>query len=339
MSVITPTYRHELFIGSAIASVQAQSYRDWEQIVIDDGSDDGTVTAARAVADERTHVVTQEHRGLDRLAETYNAALATSHSELVAILEGDDLWPPDKLAAQVACFADPDVVLAYGLTEVAAPDGRPIGFRIPTPAHRRLFGKDALCNRPVGSATKAMLHSAGLTFTFPCSVVVRRRAIEAIGGFQQVPGLPVTDYPTFLRLSLTGPYAFVDRVMGIWRRHPASSTWLQRRVLDRAVANFARSFAHEEGPAHGFTAKEIARIVRSWEGWIEFLDGRQMLVEGHWAESRAPLAAAIRRGTLTLRLAGLAGYGASFLHRDLEGLIRLSGRLDVRSSGVERGTR
>ncbi|HRK22833.1 MAG TPA: glycosyltransferase family A protein, partial [Fimbriimonadaceae bacterium] len=114
VSILTPTYRHAAFIESTIASVQAQTFEDWEMLVLDDGSDDGTADLAEAIGDPRVRVFREPHRGIERLEETYNRGLAEARGDLVAILEGDDLWPAEKIAIQVPDFDDPSVVLSAG---------------------------------------------------------------------------------------------------------------------------------------------------------------------------------------------------------------------------------
>ena len=112
VSIITPTYNHEKFIGACLDSVRAQTDPDWEMIVVDDGSTDrtGDLVAAAAAADPRIRHVRQPNKGLARLGETYNEALRLARGDLVAILEGDDFWPPHRLAVQRPAFDDPAVV-------------------------------------------------------------------------------------------------------------------------------------------------------------------------------------------------------------------------------------
>src|SRR6266478_9947535 len=125
VSIITPTYNHEKFVGPCLDSVLAQNYTNWEQIIIDDGSTDRTAEVIKGHADPRIRYVHQENQGIEALAHTYNRALAMAKGTLIAILEGDDMWPKDKLAKMVAAFADPDVVLAYGEMREIDPDGKP----------------------------------------------------------------------------------------------------------------------------------------------------------------------------------------------------------------------
>src|ERR1700690_1726677 len=114
VSVVTPTYNHERFIGPCIESLLGQSYPDWEQIIIDDGSTDDTGKIVSTYRDSRIRYHSQANQGPFELAKTYNRALALARGELIAILEGDDYWPANKLATLIPAFQDEAVVLAYG---------------------------------------------------------------------------------------------------------------------------------------------------------------------------------------------------------------------------------
>lgn len=218
VSVLTVTHNHEPFIGDCIRSVLAQAESDWEQIIVDDGSSDGTVAAAEGFGDPRIRVIRQEKLGIHRLAETYNRGLAECRSPVIAILEGDDMFPSDKFATQLHDFDDPEVVLSSGLIEILGAGGGTISKR------PYLLPDNALVNEPIGVASHAMMRPMYLTFTFPVATMLRLETIKGIGGFQTVAGLPVTDYPTFLAMGLKGKWHWHDQVVGIWRRHSASTT-------------------------------------------------------------------------------------------------------------------
>src|SRR6266567_8315745 len=115
VSIITPTYNHERFIGACIESVLSQTYVHWEQIIIDDGATDNTEGIAKRYHDPRVRYCRQENQGLDNLAITYNRAFYASRGSPIPIQKGDDLWPPNKLATMVDAFADSSVVLGYGV--------------------------------------------------------------------------------------------------------------------------------------------------------------------------------------------------------------------------------
>ena len=154
VSIITPAFNHEKYIGPCIESVLKQTYQNWEQIIIDDGSTDRTAGVVRGFADGRVRYVHQENKGIEALAHTYNHALSMCKGELVAILEGDDMWPTNKLATLTSAFADEGVVLAYG----EAADVNPKGLQQRTKSHttrlRQRLTDSLLFNDPIGSATR-----------------------------------------------------------------------------------------------------------------------------------------------------------------------------------------
>src|SRR6267378_4285585 len=89
VSIITATFNHEPFIASCIESVLGQSYSNWEQIIIDDGSTDKTADVIRGYSDRRIRFIHQANHGIEALALTYNHALSQAKGEIIAILEGD----------------------------------------------------------------------------------------------------------------------------------------------------------------------------------------------------------------------------------------------------------
>ena len=95
-SVVIAAFNEEDLVGSAIASVQAQTRSDWEVVVIDDGSEDGTARVAGelAASDPRIRVVSQANAGL---SAARNAGIAASRADLVSFLDADDLWLPRYL--------------------------------------------------------------------------------------------------------------------------------------------------------------------------------------------------------------------------------------------------
>jgi len=97
VSVIMPAYNVEPFVGDALNSALAQTTRNLEVVVVDDGSTDGTgrVVAEIARQDPRVRLVHQQNRGL---AGARNTALAAARGDVFALLDSDDLWEPEFLA-------------------------------------------------------------------------------------------------------------------------------------------------------------------------------------------------------------------------------------------------
>ncbi|MGB7844942.1 MAG: glycosyltransferase family A protein, partial [Candidatus Acidiferrum sp.] len=176
VSIITPTYNHEKFIGPCIESVLNQTYPNWEQLIIDDGSTDRTAQVIGGYADPRIRYFAQNNQGIDALAHTYNRALNEARGELIGILEGDDLWPADKLSTMVPAFLDKDTILAYGIPREINTLGK-LSRRLPRQVRRRLnLPQTILANDPVGSATVFLLRRDGHEMLAPSTVIMRRWA-------------------------------------------------------------------------------------------------------------------------------------------------------------------
>jgi glycosyltransferase involved in cell wall biosynthesis len=112
VSVIVPAHNAEKFLAEALASILAQDYRPIEVIVVDDGSTDGTATIAQAYTDVR--YVFQKKQGA---AAARNAGLAICSGALIAFLDADDLWVPNKLSRQSAYLDEhPEAVCVSGKT-------------------------------------------------------------------------------------------------------------------------------------------------------------------------------------------------------------------------------
>jgi glycosyltransferase involved in cell wall biosynthesis len=312
------------YIKDCVESVRRQTYGHWEQIVIDDGSTDGTAEALAAISDPRVRYRSQQHRGIWHLAQTYNDALAEARGEFIAILEGDDLWLPHKLADQVSAMAE-DVALVYGTTELLV-DDRPSGITIPDPATLREFGLNALNNHPVGAAAYPLL--CGLVVPFPCSTLIRKSALVSIGGFQHVEGLGTVDYPTFIQLVRTGRFAYQDQRVALWRRHPRSSAWNNNaQMVDRGYA-YAKAF-REQHPSI-LTTDQARRADRGWRrirDLARLRTGRLALLHGQWNTAMRSFSSTLLRRDVSIALLSAIGFTAAILHRDIEDIYRLAGRV------------
>jgi len=322
VSIITPTYNHENFIGDCIRSVLAQTYPNWEMIIIDDGSSDGTANVIAAYKDERIKYIKQENKGIERLSETYNFALSIAKGEFIAILEGDDYWPHNKLEVQLSNFTDSQVVLSFGRTQIVTPEGSFIGY-IP----QRDLPFEALYNDPIGRACFYMMNPHILTYTFPVSVVIRKKALECIGGFKQPVNLPLVDYPTFLQLALEGKFIFNNEILGFWRRHESSITKKNFYLILEGVRKYIEEFQSDNESRLPITTKEKERI--NWE-WNRFnamrclILGRWLLVDSEWIRARQVFnKGLIMPGSPMLFGALKLGAIFSYLHLKMEFLFYL----------------
>lgn len=222
ISIITPTYNHEDYVEQCIKSVQQQShFNNWELLVIDDHSTDSTIKIVNKLrkTDKRIKLIIHNNNwGIQNLQHTYNQAIKICQGEFVAILEGDDYWPKDKLISQVSALQnDNNAVLSYGKWELVNNGGRHIYIR------NYPFNKDKLNNTPIHSIFDLFLN---LQFDIVSStVLIKRNALEKIGGIQSDTYYPFTDIPTYLALAKIGKFVFIDKVLGCYRRSQKSA-WL-----------------------------------------------------------------------------------------------------------------
>lgn len=103
VSIILPTYNRATFIEAALESVLAQTYANWECIIIDDGSSDNTKEILEKYQDERFRYIYQENQGV---SGARNTGIAETRGEVIALLDSDDVWMPNKLATQIKYMRD-----------------------------------------------------------------------------------------------------------------------------------------------------------------------------------------------------------------------------------------
>lgn len=221
VSVVIPAYNRAATIRTAIESVLRQTYSDFELIIVDDGSSDGTLDAAAAVTDPRLRLVANPTN--TGAAGARNTGVAHARGTWVAFQDSDDEWLPLKLEKQMARLAEkPEAIAAYcGLLTLGGLVDRP-GERlrlryVPNPAQSPAEG-----DLRVPLLRRNMISTQTL--------VVRRDVFAELGGFDQA--LPAEeDWDFALRLAGRGPIALVDEPLVQQRFSPNSLTgFLDRRL-------------------------------------------------------------------------------------------------------------
>ena len=320
--MVTPTYNHAAFIGPCIRSVLAQTLQDWEMVIVDDGSDDGTADIAESFHDPRIVVLRRQHEGVAGLGRAYALAMARATSPFVAILEGDDTWPPTKLADQLPLFADPAVVLAYGAAGLM--DEKGCIYARFSHAPRGPVAR----NDPIGSILPSLIR---LNFIVAVTVIVRRQALQQIGGFLQPSGIPYVDHPTWLRLGTVGKFARSQHVVGHWRRYAGQVTttsWFdttpdRTTYMQTVVTEALSALSPEIGAA---LAASIRRDPTRQREEAAIAHGRFALVEGRWGQAARVFTQLLRTGELRTRAVALLGLLSAAGKTDMEWLIRAMGR-------------
>jgi glycosyltransferase involved in cell wall biosynthesis len=287
VSILTCVYNQSSYVRQTVESVLNQTYRNWEWVVLDDGSTDGTANIIQKAGDSRIRYVFQEHGGVHQLTRTFNNALQLCNGDLIATLDGDDYWPRNKLEIQVDHFQDSDAILSYGEAWLVNSNGRKKRYLyLPT-------DKSIACNDPPGSALKGLLlqHSC---FIVNSTVMYRKHALSAIGGFVEAEGL-CQDYPTWIRLSLEGKFTPVPLPLGYYRKHSSSVSLRNPELfLDHDIA-FFRLFLQlyrDELSTLGFSY-DRAGIESDWEKiktYLPYNTALYLLMNGFFAESEAEFA-------------------------------------------------
>jgi glycosyltransferase involved in cell wall biosynthesis len=224
VSVVIIFYNGEAFLAEAIESVLAQTYDHWELLLVDDGSTDGSTWIARRYANQHSESVRYlEHEGhVNRgMSPTRNLGLRHVRGTYVAFLDADDVWLPNKLTEQVEILESrPNVALVYG------PGQWWYSWMGDRAAGQRDFTTEAYLPRgALIEPPKLLAHflrkDSGIAP--PSGVLVRREAIERVGGFEEsFPGhfQLYEDKAFYAKVCLQAP-AFVSRECWYrYRRHP-----------------------------------------------------------------------------------------------------------------------
>jgi glycosyltransferase involved in cell wall biosynthesis len=238
VSVVIPVYNGARFLAQAIDSVLAQTYPAIEVVVVDDGSTDDSRDLIARYGD-RVVAVSQANGGV---ARARNAGIRASRGELVAFLDQDDWWRPEKIAAQVRVFQS-DGAIGLVHTGVGHYDEKAQAFV------GRLNPHDTP-HELVGRCYERLLLGNSI---YNATVMVRRAALDVVGHFDaSIAGNTVADYELWLRLAQRFALAYVPEELAVFRLHADQGTWKRRdmlaaelRVVERALA----SPAPAPGPA------------------------------------------------------------------------------------------
>ncbi|MFH1117065.1 MAG: glycosyltransferase [Pseudomonadota bacterium] len=243
-SVIIPTYNRAHVLGRAIGSVLAQSYRDFELIVVDDGSTDDTA-ALPACRDERVTLVRQDNRGV---SAARNTGIRHSRGRLTAFLDSDDEWLPDKLARQVGRPESEQPDFICHTDEIWLRDGK-------TVPQKRIHRKQG------GRFFERSLQRCLIS---PSSVMLSRSLLDRIGWFDE--DLPAAeDYDLWLRITAFHEVDFVAEPLVV--KHGGGDDQLSRVIpaIDRyriqAIRKILRNPALPE-PCRENAVREVIRRAR-----------------------------------------------------------------------------
>ena len=278
VAVIVPAYGVAHLLGEALDSLRAQSFSEWECVVVDDGArDDVAGAVAPYLNDPRIRFLSTDNRGV---SAARNRAVAATSAPCVALLDGDDLYRPDYLARTVAALEDdPEARLAT--------------------VNARIFGAvphERLCvERRQGSgdgATGTLGDVLDRSFKVYIGTTFRRADFDRVGGFDESM-THAEDFDLWVRLLLDGGHArYVDAVLGEYRVRPGSASASGARMIHGNLRVYDKALAHlGEGPEAGI----VHRMIAENHAELAFEEAAAQVAEGDVARGLPALRAA-RRG-------------------------------------------
>ncbi len=215
VSVIIPTYKHRDFVRATLDSVFAQTFTDYEVIVVNDGSPDDTAEVLRPLAEAgQIRYIAQENQGQ---GAARNRGLAEARGEFIALLDDDDLWPPDKLEWQVAALIqNADAGMVAG----------------PADNMDAVTGLK-LSRMPFWPEIKFEMLFEGNPIVSPGQTLVRTDLLRRLGGLNaQIWG--ADDWDLWFRIAKASRIIMEDRTALHYQIHPSNASGQMKRMLDNA---------------------------------------------------------------------------------------------------------
>ncbi len=245
VSVIMAVYNTERYLEPAVASLQRQTFGDFELVIVDDGSTDDSPNIIKKLAaqDRRIKWFRQDNAGIGAAT---SHAISESCGDYIAIMDSDDIALPDRLALQKA-FLDrhPDIDAVGSQWRMLNAAGDDVGID----------------THPLDSDTIASMMFAYFALHHPTTMMLRS-AIDKVGGYLTDRSCVVPDYDVFMRIRLAGcRFANLPQVLFVWRLNPNSTTrtksYAQKQsVLEVGDQGFARLL--DENPEQ---ARMIAQAI------------------------------------------------------------------------------
>jgi len=281
-SVIIPTYNRRERLRAAVDSVLAQTFRDFELIVVDDGSTDGTEGLLEGYGSS-LRALRQANRGV---SAARNAGISIASSPHIALLDSDDLWLPGKLEMQAAYIRDHPGILIHQCEETWIRNGRRVN-----PGRRHI--------KPEGMIFP---QSLDLCLISPSSVVIRRDLLERTGLFDEA--LPACeDYDLWLRITLREKVGMLGKALVI--KHGGHEDQLSRQfpAMDRFRVYSICRLLDTAGGAMPEEYREMARRAA--------VQKCRVLLKGARRRGKCALADALERIICSLEDEGgrPSGYG------------------------------
>jgi glycosyltransferase involved in cell wall biosynthesis len=275
VSICIPVYQGAAHIGRAVRSALGQTFTDFEVVVRDNGSTDGTSDVVRAFGDPRIRL--ERCEDVVPLPENWNRAVALCRAPLVKVVCADDVLAPDCLARQVPAMYDPRIALSAGRIDMLDEGGSVI---VGNCGVRGLVG-----THDGRQAVRAIVQHGGNPIGPPISGLFRRSAFDAVGGFDPARVF-LMDLDLWARLLHHGRFHGHGETVAGYRISASTVSGQAGRAEFRGQRSFTTELAGRWGvPRHD--------LVRGTLGAYTALARRLgLVVVSRWRQRRGPAAAA-----------------------------------------------
>jgi glycosyltransferase involved in cell wall biosynthesis len=287
VSIILPSCNYEQYLPAAVESVLAQSHEDWELLIIDDGSTDGSAAVAESFArrDDRIRFLTHQDRANHGLAATLRRGLDAARHNATAFLESDDSWEPEALAGRLKILLEPGTVMVFSAVRLTVDSGRdPEYYR----GINEILEKVVAARKPPEVRAHELV-AVNLIPTFSC-VMTYRDILQACDFAAPIP--PLLDKWLWQQIALRGTCRFLPEMLVNRRLH--SKSYITERYDER------------DRTAHAEWAQTARRLLS---------DGRPKPSLKVRAVLRAPVLGLLLRIRFKARSQGAAGLWRAVVRR------------------------
>lgn len=215
VSIVIPTFNRASDLHRALSSVRAQTYSKWEVLVVDNHSKDNTDEVVRSFADARIGILKIHNNGI--IATSRNLGVRQSRGEIIAFLDSDDWWVPQKLHESVRCLEQGNQLVYHDLYLVKKPNQVVLWRKCRTRNLHSSVLEDLISNgNPISNS----------------SVVVKKILLDEIGGFSECQALAgAEDYDAWLRISrITEGFKRIPKALGFYWMGGATFTTPKRSI-------------------------------------------------------------------------------------------------------------
>jgi glycosyltransferase involved in cell wall biosynthesis len=232
ISIITPCYNCESFIGKTIESIQNQNFKDWEHIIVNDGSQDRSQDIVESYIDssEQIMLINQENFGVAR-ARNVGYSMINQTSEYLLFLDGDDFLKEEMLSVMVD-YLDRHCDLGFVYCDRTYTDSK--GNPIETHYFARYApSRWGIREIPPDEAETSFLSVFNLAPVIPSVSLIRRSVYEETGGWDESFGQHYEDTNLFLNLAIRSKAHYLNQSLVYYRRHDGQSTANDSKFLEQ----------------------------------------------------------------------------------------------------------